>query len=278
MPALSLLTLNCFGVPTPVTRPRLLAIARELNGSAFDLVCLQEAQTHGYARLLIEGCSQYPASAYEPFVYAPKGGLLTLSRLPIERQEFILYRERSIVSPPAIMDWALHKGVLLTAFHVGNVPLVVLNTHLNANYVANWTRRGRYALVEHGQLQQLAEIVRAQPADALVVAAGDFNIPRDSWLYEEFLAASGAVDPLAGDMRPTLRLPRGVPSRLAQPIDFTMLRLPAQPSISVRSEHHFDQPMPLAGGRFGYLSDHIGVALHLSWDEALAPGEGLAEA
>jgi endonuclease/exonuclease/phosphatase family metal-dependent hydrolase len=281
MPELSLLTLNCFGVPTFATGPRLLALAQELNRSAYGVVCLQEVQTHGYAQLLVTACAAYSASASEPFVYAPKGGLLTLARTPIARQEFILYRERSVVSPLALMDWALHKGVLLTELAIGGRPVVVLNTHLNANYLGNWGRGGRYAEIERRQLLELAAIVRAQPAEALVVAAGDFNIPRGSWLYDEFLAASGMDDPLAGDPRPTLRLPRGLPARLAMPIDFTMIRLPALPGLTVRSDLCLERRQPLPGGRAGYLSDHLGVELQLAW-EALPerhpePGGGLAE-
>jgi endonuclease/exonuclease/phosphatase family metal-dependent hydrolase len=264
MPRLSLLTLNCFGVPTFATRPRLLALAEELNRSPYGVVCLQEVQAHAYARLLVAACSAYGASASEPFLHAPKGGLLTLARGPIKRREFILYRERSVVGPPALMDWALHKGVLLTEFAIDGRPVVVLNTHLNANYFASWGRGSRYAEVERRQLLQLAEIVREQPAEALVVAAGDFNIPRGSWLYDEFLAASGMCDPLAGDERPTLRLPRGVPARLALPIDFTMVRLPVMGGLAVRSDHCLDQRLPLAGGRHGFLSDHVGIELHLA--------------
>lgn len=281
MPQFSLLTLNCFGVPTFATRPRLLALARELNQSPYDVVCLQEVQTHAYARLLTAACTAYGASASEPFLYAPKGGLLTLALAPIARQEFILYRERSVVSPPALMDWALHKGVLLTELAVGGWMVVVLNTHLNANYLGRWGKGGRYAEIERRQLLQLAEIVRAQPADALVVAAGDFNIPRGSWLYDEFLEASGMYDPLADDPRPTLRLPPGLPARLAMPIDFTMLRLPALPGLTVRSGYCLDRRLPLTGRRAGYLSDHIGVELRLAWDDGPQrrpeAGHGVAE-
>jgi exonuclease III len=48
MPAFSLVTLNCFGVQTPTTRPRLCALTQELNHDPHDVVCLQEVQAHGY--------------------------------------------------------------------------------------------------------------------------------------------------------------------------------------------------------------------------------------
>ena len=266
MARFSLVTFNCFGAPTPTTRWRLLALSEELNRREYSVVCLQEAQANIYRKLLIDACTQYPVQVYEPFYHAPKGGLLTLARLPIEQREFTLYRAREIVSPLAAMDLLLHKGVLLARTAVDRVPIVVLNTHLSANYSVNWHPNNRYARVEHSQLRQLAEIVRTQPAEALVIAAGDFNIPRGSWLYDDFLEQSGMIDPLAGDVRPTHRMPPGIPARLAQPIDFALLRLPSLPGLTIQSDLCFDQQLPLAGARRGYLSDHYGLELQIAWD------------
>jgi endonuclease/exonuclease/phosphatase (EEP) superfamily protein YafD len=261
----SLITFNCFGGLALGTRRRLLALAQELNRRADSVACLQEAQAHAHRKLLL-GAAEYPYTCFEPFSYAPKGGLLTLSRLPIEQREFVLYRAREIVRPPALMDWALHKGVLLTRVTIGQVPIVVLNTHLSANYSMNWSAGNHYARVERSQLLQLAEIVRAQPLAAVVVAAGDFNIPRGSWLYDEFLAASGMADPLAGNTRPTHRMPLRLPAHLAKPIDFALVRLPELPGLAVHSDICFDQMVSLAGGARGFLSDHYGIELRISWD------------
>jgi endonuclease/exonuclease/phosphatase family metal-dependent hydrolase len=277
VPAFALATLNCFGVPTPRTRRRLLTLAQELNREPYSVVCLQEVQLNAYASLLTAACAQYPASASEPFVYAPKGGLLTLARLPIEGRAFELYRTRGIVSPPAVMDWALHKGVLVARLSLAGTPIVVLNTHLSANYSVDWGAHNRYARVEQLQLQQLAEIVREQPSEAVVIAAGDFNIPRGSWLYDEFLAASGMVDPLAGDMRPTQRMPPGVPARFALPIDYALLRSPPLPGLRIQSEHRLAGRLPIAGARADYLSDHVGIELRLEWgDGAQAQNLGVS--
>lgn len=249
-----------------MTRWRLLALAEELNRRAYSVACLQEVQANMYRKLLVDACAQYSAHVYEPFFHAPKGGLLTLARLPVEQRQFTLYTAREIVSPLAAMDLLLHKGVLLARTAIDGLPIVVLNTHLSANYSVDWSPNNRYARVEHSQLRQLAEIVRAQPAEALVIAAGDFNIPRGSWLYDDFLEHSGMIDPLAGDLRPTHRMPAGIPARLARPIDFALLRLPALPGLTVQSDLCFDQQLPLAGARRGYLSDHYGLELQIAWD------------
>jgi len=260
-----LLTLNCFGVPTPTTHARLVALARELNARDDQVICLQEVQSHVYRRLLTRACVSYPHAAYAPFVHAPKGGLLTLAQLPIMEFEFTLYRSRQVSYAPALMDWLLHKGVLATRFEYAGVRIVVLNTHLHANYSGIWDRRSRYARIEAEQLRQLAEIVRAQPPEALVVATGDFNFPRGSWLYDELLDASSMIDPLAGDARPTVRAPPGVPARYTRPIDFALVRAPALAGLRIESELRFVEPV-LFSGRPRFLSDHVGVELRAGWN------------
>jgi len=265
MPTFSLLTLNCFGVPTPTTRARLLMLADELNARDDQVICLQEVQSHAYRRLLIGACTSYPNAAYIPFVHAPKGGLLTLARLPIAASEFMLYTIRHVPYPLALMDWLLHKGVLATQFEYAGLRIVVLNTHMHANYTGVWDRRNRYAWVEGKQLHELAEIVRAQAPEALVVAAGDFNFPRGSWLYYTFLSESGMTDPLAGDSRPTVRAPLNFAERFSLPIDFTLVRAPKLAGLRLTSELRFTEQV-LVNGRTRFLSDHIGVELRVEWD------------
>jgi endonuclease/exonuclease/phosphatase family metal-dependent hydrolase len=266
MTTFSLITINCFGGLVPTTPMRLLALARELDRHAADVVCLQEVQMHAYRRLLTRACTGYPASAYEPFTYAPKGGLLTLAQQPITSTAFSLYPERGRWYTPALADWMLHKGVLCTSMTIGGLPVIVLNTHLSANYRGDWERDNQYVRTERAQLRQLAEIVRAQPAEALLIVAGDFNIPRGGSLYAEFLDASGLTDPLAGDIRPTVRPPPGLPARYALPIDFALLRAPDLPGLRVRGDICFQERLPLAGRRMGYLSDHYGVELEVQFD------------
>jgi endonuclease/exonuclease/phosphatase family metal-dependent hydrolase len=265
MPTFSLLTLNCFGVPTPTTHARLLTLARELNARDDQVVCLQEVQAHAYRRLLVRACASYSHAAYTPFIHAPKGGLLTLARLPIVESQFTLYRSRQVPYPLSLMDWLLHKGMLATRLEYAGVPIVVLNTHLNANYSGNWDRRSRYAQGEADQLRELAEVVRAQSPEALVVAAGDFNFPRASWLYDQFLAESGMTDPLADDTRPTVRAPFSFSERYSLPIDFAFVRAPRLAGLRIESELRFVEQV-LFSRRPRFLSDHVGVELRVIWD------------
>jgi endonuclease/exonuclease/phosphatase family metal-dependent hydrolase len=95
--------------------------------------------------------------------------------------------------------------------------------------------------------------------------AGDFNIPRGNWLYDEFLQLSGLYDPLAGDGRPTYRPFPGVPARYALPMDFIFVRPPPGLQVQAEADLHFTEKLALVGGRHGYLSDHLGVRITLRW-------------
>ncbi len=91
MVELRLLTLNCLGVPfVRHPRARLATLGRELDGSKLDVICFQEIQFRRYVPLLRQAFPSYPHQVFEPFLHAPKGGLVTLSRFPVRRQRFVL--------------------------------------------------------------------------------------------------------------------------------------------------------------------------------------------
>lgn len=266
MPGFSLLTLNCYGVPGITTHLRLRQLAQALNDADYAIVCLQEVQAHRYRRLFQNLCAQcYPSQSYQHFVHAPKGGLLTLARTPIEHQQYMLFQERGLWYTPALMDWILHKGVLLTRTTIQGLPVIALNTHLTANYTGNWSRGKPFAMQEHRELMQVADLINRQPPEALVVISGDFNVPRGSWMYQEFLQKAKLIDPLAGDSRPTFRPHPTMPTRYAVPIDFTLYRAPNGLEIKTTSDLQFQEKASFTGAAPQYLSDHIAVETRFSW-------------
>lgn len=264
--SLNLVTLNVFGVPfIQNTRARLTTMARELDRAPVDVVCLQEVQLSTYVPLLDRGFSRYPFMAFEPFLYAPKGGLLTFSRRPIEKTDFTLYPERGWWHTPSAADRLLHKGILATELTHAGQRLIVLNTHLTANYDGDWSPTNRYAQLEEAQLRRLTSVVNELDSASIVVIAGDFNIPRHSWLYDKFVAATGVIDPLAGESRPTYFPVFELLSRYRQPIDHMFVRPPAGCDLAATAEFIFDAEVPLTSGSLGRVSDHVGIQLALSW-------------
>ena len=260
----SLLTLNCFGGYLPYTSRRLLTLAQELELRSENMVCLQEIQLHKYREILFKACASYPYAFHEPYFHCPKGGLLTLSRLPVTSKHFESYTERGLWYTPMLMDKLLHKGMLITKLLWANIPLIVINTHILANYIGDWKWHGLYARIEEKQLRQLAETVRSQPADSIILVVGDLNIPRGSRLYHDFLANSGLTDPLAGDSRSTLRLPLQMPSRYSLPLDHALIRVPERYSFKIDCDLCFTGKYRINNRYEDYLSDHTGIEIRLS--------------
>lgn len=261
----SILTINCFGGLLWRVRRRLPTLRRELERLAPDVVCLQEVQSPFALRTFASASSGFTTQAAQPGRFFPMGGLCTLARQPIVATDFIRYTTEGRSLGPTMMDRLTRKGILLTKFNHAGIPILVLNTHTMANYAANWQRENRAAQDQQRQLQQLADVVQEQPQDALVLVAGDFNIPRGSWLYDEFLERSGVTDPLAGDERPTYRPFPGVPAHYALPIDFVFWRAPVGVRVEGEGVLKFEDTVEYIGGGTGYLSDHLGVQVTIEF-------------
>jgi endonuclease/exonuclease/phosphatase family metal-dependent hydrolase len=259
----SLLTFNCFGLWLPGTKNRLRALAKELEQDPYHVVGLQEIQRHEYQRLLVRECG-YQYSFHEPYLHCPKGGLLTLSRLPFTSASFEPYTERGAWYTPMLLDRLFFKGMSITSLTWKDIPLVIINTHLLANFAGDWERHGMYARVEEKQLRQLAETVSAQPTDSVVIVVGDFNIPRGSGLYADFLVHSGLTDLLAGDTRPTLRIPFTRASRFSLSIDYILVRIPDKYPLTMKCDLCFSERYAIRDRQQGYLSDHLGIELQIT--------------
>lgn len=264
MPTFSLLTFNCFGGLNWTTPRRLRSLARELPNLQPGVVCLQEVQSNRALRLLLQLTAPHLTHTYLPGRNAPLGALLTLSTMPPQKSSFTRYTTQGAWLGPTMMDQLTQKGMLVLQSEWQGQPVIVINTHLVANYWAKWQPESRAARDQQQQLHQLATLVQEQPPTAIVLVAGDFNIPRGSWLYEEFLQRSGLTDPLAGDVRPTYRPFPGVPVHYALPIDFVFVRTPPGIGVQTTADLCFTEPCAYVGGGHGYLSDHVGVRVTLN--------------
>jgi endonuclease/exonuclease/phosphatase (EEP) superfamily protein YafD len=266
MASLSLLTFNTFAILNWDTPFRVNALALELAKLKAEIVCLQEIHQHLFRRTLTAATPYHVDAIHAPKRGRPRGGLLTLSRLPVVKHHFVPFVEQGRWYHLEIMDRLLDKGILVTHYEVAGLPIIVVNTHIIANYAADYGRDGPPALRQQSQLRQLAEGIQEFPRDALVMLVGDFNLPRGSWLYEEFLEASGMEDTLKDDQRPTYRPLPGVPSHYALPIDFVFVRRPQNLSFTCKSRLCLDQPVRLVGNYHNFLSDHLGILSEFQWE------------
>ncbi|MGF1431421.1 endonuclease/exonuclease/phosphatase family protein [Kitasatospora sp. LaBMicrA B282] len=260
MTTIRLLTFNalCRGR----VRERLRALGEVLERSDYDLVCLQEVVFTRHLAELRAVARSYGYAAHVPAYPLVRGGLVTLSRLPLGRQRHTLFRP----ARPLRREWLMLKGMLLTEYRVAERRLVVVNTHLSANLDGDWSPENRYSRLQVRELARLAELVRAVDPAALLVVTGDFNVPRDSAAHEHFTAAAGLRDLLAGEREPTYRPTERWPHPPA--LDQVLVRAPAGLAVSTTAGLVLREAVPLGDGTEAYLSDHFGIAAELRIEPA----------
>jgi endonuclease/exonuclease/phosphatase family metal-dependent hydrolase len=160
-------------------------------------------------------------------------------------------------------DWALYKGVLVTTLDVGGSPVVVMNTHLQANYLGKWDLSNEQARIELDQVKFLADLARSQPVDAWVFACGDFNFPRGTPPYDWMAAESGLTDALAADPRPTYRPFPLVSAKWQMSLDYFFYRRPEGDKTPVTADI-----VPIENSTAGwyfqrFLTDHHALVLNI---------------
>ena len=239
------LTLNCLFRSRP--RARLRVIGRLLREVDPEVSCLQEIFLRRNVGLLMAAHATY--SQWGPFVH---GGLVTLTRTPVESSAFEVFRTG------LWFEWGARKGLLITRLRLGGRPVTVINTHLLANYDEDWARGNRYARKQLDELSQLASAVRRVPNEEFLVVAGDFNVPLSSPQFAEFMAAC-SLTPASDWSQP----PTGERRTLA--IDNVLYRAPAGVAVRAHAEICMSELVQIEDGRSVYPSDHVAVVGELQW-------------
>lgn len=242
----------------PEARTRLAAVAPLINRSGIELVCLQEVPYRVNASFLSRLLTAYEPPAARRFGLWCVGGLVTFARAPILRASYEVFDRRGDWLSIGAADRLLRKGFLTTHVRVGDLDVVMINTHLLANYDQDWSPANRYAIHEESELEQLARAARSADPSAMLMVAGDFNVPNDSPIFQRFLAGSGLLSAFGAATAPsTLRLDAANQSPLA--IDNILYRAPAGRAAEVSVTPMFEAPIQLAPGRMGFVSDHLAL-------------------
>ena len=253
-----LLTFNCLW--QGAARERLSAIAPILDGSNIDFLCLQEVTQRRNVGLLQRHLRSFQPPEFQPYGVAVKGGLVNFARRPVERSTYEVFRGRG---PHWTLGWAdrlLRKGFLISCLHVDDLPVVVVNTHMLANYDEDWAPDNRFAREQRSDLAQLADALSRLDRDALVIVAGDLNVPITSPMLKELIAACDLQHSFTsgeGLAPPTIR--HAVRGKPPQTIDHVLFRGPTGRAVRANARLRFEDPVVLASGRHAFASDHLAV-------------------
>ena len=258
----SIASLNTLGVPflSPYPVDRYIALCQAFERLRVDVINLQEVHTYNLFHLLKTNLPSYPYVAYKRALLGPRGGLVALSRHPLEKVQFTSF------TYPKQMKYALlyasrllHKKGALVAKIEGKA-LLLCNTHLIPNREGDWSRENKLYQTHEKQLEELSKLIaEAAQKDNYVLVSGDFNIPKRSELYTYFLETSRAKDIFAADDTPTFHAEFLPPGSKVHRIDFIFL-YPEEASIRIHSSSLlFEDKVMLRNGKTAYLSDHIGL-------------------
>jgi endonuclease/exonuclease/phosphatase family metal-dependent hydrolase len=261
----SLLTLNTFGIPFFISQPRINRIAAKLNQLAPSVICLQEIQQNVYLAPLQKGLTTYSHFAYFHNFIAPKGGLFTASALTVQvtMSKFFPYPNQGHPISIGFSDWALNKGVLMVCLQANERRFVIMNTHLQANYLADWCPSNAQTKIQLDQVNYLAELAHAQPEDAWVIVCGDFNFPRLAPAYSQMASQSGLTDALIHDSRPTYRPFPLVSAKWQTSLDYIFYRKPKGETLEVTADII---PILNSSARWAFqrfLTDHNALVLNI---------------
>ena len=251
----TVVTLNTRGVPVVGSglAGRYAAIGATLAAGDADVACFQEVITWWHLRLLWPRMRSFPHVSYRPSRAGPAGGVVTFSRLPVAStvyRSFGVPQEAPGISRGVRLRAGL-KGALVTRLE--SPGLCVVNTHPVANWDGDWSQGNRFYPLHRAQLAFLARFMRDVAGPA--VLCGDFNLARDSSLFDDFMAETGLGDAFEGKCPPTFRAEYLPPGKPPHCIDFILTAdgVKAETATVV-----FTGKEQLPGGP-GYVSDHVGL-------------------
>ncbi|HET8839856.1 MAG TPA: endonuclease/exonuclease/phosphatase family protein [Ktedonobacteraceae bacterium] len=262
-------TFNTWGVPrsAPFVKERYQALCQHIERSSLDLLHLQEVWFYPLLGIVQRQLPTYPYLAYKRGLFGPQAGLVTISRFPLTQIEFMHFPPTGV--PPKKRWWERatepfkQKGALLS--FLPQWSLMTCNCHLLANMADDWSKASQYYHAHTYAIERLATLVNEQAQqEKKVLIMGDFNIPKWSDFYQQFVHLSQAIDLFEQDESPTYHQEFWLePQRL----DYVFLRLKEAAQIKVLQKGFlFGEKVRLSNGESQYLSDHIGLMAVLHFE------------
>jgi len=257
-------TLNAWALPAPVGEDvalRMRAIGEKLRDLDVDVMAFQEVWTAAARTVLVEaGRRAGFRDVWQPSAWVGGGGLLVLSRLPIERAVFEPFDLRGHAERLELGEYWSGKGFAALRIDLAGSRLLLVDTHLHARY--NHDAPHGYRPHRVAQLAQLLTWL-ARNSDPLIMV-GDLNFEEGDPEYRVLRGLAGVRDaaaeldrrePTALDTNP-YRPDSRLPSRR---IDFVLVRDGAGLGLSPLAVRRvFDEGVEI-GGRPRTYSDHAGV-------------------
>lgn len=260
---LSLLTFNTLGTPflAPMISQRYHKIAEILNNEPIDIICFQEVQTYYHLHLLKSRLKNFRHVSYQRFLYGPKGGLAVFSKLPFENKEYMNFSQLGSLKNSTFYSRIVRNGILVSKLK--NLPMHIINTHLTTDFEFDWSPKNKYYGIIREQVREAAELVnKLSTGKQHIIITGDFNIRKNSKLYNTFLKLADVEDVFEKHISPTYspeRLNYLFKAKRSERVDYVFLKK-IKPEMQVLSTSHmFENRIRLKNRINSFLSDHVGL-------------------
>src|SRR5437868_2071452 len=112
MGKLALASFNTFGISGPFNLfQRYKIIAEYFNNHEVDVINFQEVLTYFHLVLFKIFLRKYPFVQFSPSLIGPKGGLVTFSKYPLQKINYLSYSKKHIPIERVIFELIFQKGI-----------------------------------------------------------------------------------------------------------------------------------------------------------------------
>lgn len=267
---ISLISFNTLGVPvmSRSLTERYVALANMIKETDANVLAFQEVHTYVHLQILKKLLkNEFPYVIYQKFMYGPKGGVVTFSKLPLESVGFSRFSNHGSFRNITFYGRLIRNGTLVCK--IKGCPIFILNTYLTTNPAANWDKMNLQAKIQETQVRDIAQIVTVlKENNSAVVVAGDFNFPKASAAYRLFADLTNANDTFDNFSIPTYIFNTKLylfHSKKSERVDYIFLIKGKQNIKIKKTDHVFNEEVRLFTGKKRFLSDHIGLYTKLEF-------------
>ncbi len=228
-----------------------------------DIISLQEVHTYKFLTAIKSRLTRYKYSCYVRSILGPRGGLVILSKIPLEKPIYQNFQDRGTVFNSSIVAILRRSGVLFAK--TTNMNFFILNTHLTQNSDFDWGNKNRFYKYIKSQLVQILKLIKNLSNESrFTILTGDFNLDKKSTLYKTFIKSGDLIDTFAKHESPTMHqffLPK---PKKARRLDYIFISSNESRIQITNRSHIFTGRYIIKKSKLVYLSDHVGLKITFS--------------
>ncbi len=261
---LTIASLNTFGgvINLVDLAQRYKTIANYFENKKVDIINFQEVFTYYHLYLLNKWLkNSYPFCTFQYSYLGPKGGLVTFTKVQTTKHYASYTRNFSTATKGSKLEFLTQRGILISKLK--DLNITILNTHLTAVLNNDWSKDSIYFYELMSEVKQFQKVVRNNKNSKVLIASGDFNIAKDSVLYQKLINIPTLYDPFKKDILPTRHQHFSKLKRKTNCVDYIFIIGNTSLYKGEKKKYIFTRKTQLQNGNVDYISDHMGIYLRI---------------